>query len=59
MPGTLAQILATKADLDVTGKIRTEQIPTSVIQQGTKVTVSPTPPSNPRGEDLWIQVEYI
>lgn len=55
MAGTLAQILALKADL-VDGKIKIEQVPAGIIQ-GTKITVSPTPPSNPLEGDLWIQVE--
>jgi F420-0:gamma-glutamyl ligase len=52
MAGKLAQILATKADL-VDGKIKIEQVPVEVIQ-GTKITVSSTPPSNPQPGDLWI-----
>jgi len=50
MAGTLAQILALKADL-VDGKIPTSQIPAEVI--GTRITVSSTPPSNPQPGDLW------
>jgi len=52
MAGKLAQILATKAEL-VDGKIKIEQVPTEVIQ-GTRITVSSTPPSNPQPGDLWI-----
>lgn len=51
MPGTLAQILATKADL-VDGKLKTDQLPSSVT--GTQITVSPTPPNDPQINDLWI-----
>ncbi len=40
---------------DETGMIKTEVIPVSMM--GTKITVGPTPPSNPNTGDLWIQVE--
>ena len=46
-------ILVTKEEVfDETGMIRTEIIPSSVT--GTQITVSPTPPSNPQVNDIWI-----
>jgi hypothetical protein len=53
MATKLATLLTGKADL-VDGKIKTDQIPINVM--GIKITVSPTPPSNPNIGDLWIEI---
>jgi hypothetical protein len=58
MAGTLAQILALKADL-VDGKIKTDQVPVDVILQDkligvSRIIISPTAPVNPQVNDIWI-----
>lgn len=55
MAGKLAQILATKADL-VDGRIPVTQIPQEVMGAGMKITFSPTPPSNPQNDEVWIKI---